>query len=424
MLNVLVIGQYKDAVEKINRIFLDATETNLHLMGTAITKKDILSNIEDESINVAVVAMSGGDSELLDIVKKIYITKPNISMMLYVPEIEETLSKKALECGIRYIDTYPEDIKKMETVITGIYQMDETRNRYLCNERKVSISGAVTIGFYGVKSGIGRTTIAVNTAVEIAKRNKSVVIIDLDAEFGNVANYMDISPKKTITDIIQDFGDPSINDLESYMTIHSSGVRMIPAPKSPEYAEVVNADKATLIVNLLKKYYDYIIINLPAGLRDFHTDMFKIINRIYLTTNMAISSLKNSKNAISILNMLQEKHKINIIVSRFSKFDVVTLKDIHNITGCRIVGYIPSDYKMIVNSANTGIPIVTSYPKNLVSKAISNIVTYTLSEDDELDIWSMSTAQQENAYKNLQKKIDGQTRKNDESTKKSFFKKK
>ena len=235
---------------------------------------------------------------------------------------------------------------------------------------------------------------------------------------------MDISPKKTITDIIQDFGDPSINNLESYMTIHSSGVRVIPAPKSPEYAEVVNTDKATLIVNLLKKYYDYIIINLPAGLRDFHTDMFKIMNRIYLTTNMAISSLKNSKNAISILNMLQEKHKINIIVSRFSKFDVVTLKDIHNITGCRIVGYIPSDYKMIVNSANTGIPIVTSYPKNLVSKAISNIVTYTLSEDDGLDIWSMSTAQQENAYKNLQKKIDGQTRKNDGPTKKSFFKKK
>lgn len=421
MLNVLVIGQYKDSVGRVTKLFTDDT-SNLHLYGEAVTKKEILSSIEDEKINIVIAAMSGGDSDLLNLIKKIYITKPNISILLYVPEIDKEISQKALECGVRYIDTYPKDLQKMELVVTSIHQMDDTRNRYLCNERKVSISGATVIGFYGVKSGVGRTTISVNTAVNISKRNKSVVLIDLDAEFGNVANYMDISPKKTITDIIQDFGSPSINDIESYMTIHSSGVRVIPAPKSPEYAEVVNAEKATMIVNVLRKYYDYILINMPSGLRDFHIDMFKITSRIYFVTNMAIAGLKNSKNAISVLNMLQEKQKINIIVSRFSKYDIVSLKDIHNITGCRIIGYIPSDYKAIVNSANTGIPIVVSYPKHPVSKAIENIVTYTLSEDDTLDIWSMNGQQQENTYKNLQKKLDGLTRKNDAPEKKAFFK--
>lgn len=421
MINVFVIGQYKDAVEKVEKLFTEQEETSLSLYSTSVSKQETLSKIEDESINVVIFAMSGGDSELLDIAKKIYITKPQITLVLYLDEVTKELSQKAFACGIRYAGVYPSSEKEMEQTIIGVYQMDETRNRYLFNERKVSIAGATVIGFYGVKSGIGRTTLAINTAIDISKNNKSVVLIDLDSEFGNVANYMDIMPKKTIVDMIQDFSEPSINDLESYMTLHSSGVHVIPAPKSPEYAEVVNSEKAIMLVNILKKYYDYIIINMPSGLNDFHINVFKCVNRIYFVTNMAIAGLKNSKNAISVLNMLQEKHKINVIVSRFSKYDIVTMKDIHNITGCRIVGYVPSDYKVMVNSTNTGIPIIVSHSKHPVAKAIHNIVLYTLSEDDQLDIWDMNSKKIEMVYKTLQTKISGEARKNKAS--KSLFRK-
>lgn len=415
MLNVLVIGQYKDAVNKIENLFSGNEEQTLSIFGTALSKQDALSKVEDDHVNIVIFTMSGGDSELLDLAKKIYITKPQITMILYAETIDKNLSQQAFESGIRYADVYPSSENEMEKTITGLYQMDETRNRYLCNERKVSISGATIISFYGVKSGIGRTSIAVNTAIDIIKCNKSCVLIDLDSEFGNVANYMDIQPKKTIVDILQDFSEPSINDLESYMTLHSSGVYVISAPKSPEYAEIVNAEKATMIINILKKYYDYIILNLPAGLNDFHINMFKITNRIYFITDMSIAGLKNSKNAISVLNMLQEKQKITVIVSRYSKYDIITMKDIHNIIGSRIIGQIPSDYKVMVNATNTGIPVVVSSPKHPISKAIHNIVTYTLSEDDTLDIWNVDIRKQETIYKELDKKISGETRKKSKS---------
>ena len=419
MIHILIIGQYKDAVDKIAKLVPETEETedrNISIIGTAITMQDALQKVEDERVNVVVFTMSGGDSSLLDLARKVYVTKPQATLVLYADSVDNGLSQKASESGIRLTDTYPESKEQMESTITRLYQMDETRTRYLFNERKVSISGATVISFYGVKSGIGRTSIAINTAIDLAKNNKSVVLMDLDSEFGNVTNYMDLVPKKTIVDIIQDFMEPSINDIESYMSLHQSGVHVIPAPKSPEYAEIVSAEKATMLVNILKKYYDYIILNMPAGLNDFHINMFKCASRIYFITDMA-----NSKNAISVLNMLQEKQKINIIVSRYSKYDIVTMKDIHNITGCRIVGTIPSDYKSMVNATNTGIPITISNQKHPISKAIHDIVLYTLSEDDTLDIWDMNPKKQELIYKEIQKKLDGDTRRGTPAARKSFF---
>ena len=205
------------------------------------------------------------------------------------------------------------------------------------------------------------------------------------------------------------------------MSLHQSGVHVIPAPKSPEYAEIVSAEKVAMIVSILKKYYDYIILNMPAGLNDFHISTFKCVSRIYFITDMTISGLKNSKNAISVLNMLQEKQKISIIVSRYSKYDIVTMKDIHNITGCRIIGTIPSDYKIMVNSTNTGIPLIISNRKHPISKSIHDIVLYTLSEDDTLDIWDMNQKKRELIYKEIQRKLDGDARRGTPAAKKSFF---
>lgn len=421
MIHILVVGQYKDAVDKIAKLVPETEDSNISVIGTAITIQDALQKIEDDRVNVVVFAMSGGDSNLLDLAKKVYITKPQATLILYADSVDQELSQKASESGIRFTDTYPETKEQMESMILRLYQMDETRTRYLFNERKVSISGATVISFYGVKSGIGRTSIAINTAVDLAKNGKSVVLMDLDSEFGNVANYMDITSKKTIVEILQDFIEPSINDIESYMSLHQSGVHVIPAPKSPEYAEIVSAEKVAMIVNILKKYYDYIILNMPAGLNDFHISTFKCVSRIYFITDMTISGLKNSKNAISVLNMLQEKQKISIIVSRYSKYDIVTMKDIHNITGCRIIGTIPSDYKIMVNSTNTGIPLIISNRKHPISKSIHDIVLYTLSEDDTLDIWDMNQKKRELIYKEIQRKLDGDARRGTPAAKKSFF---
>ena len=58
------------------------------------------------------------------------------------------------------------------------------------------------------KGGVGKTTVAAERAVGLAKMAPmGVVIVDLDLQFGDVASGLGLEPSYTITDVVS--GDAS-----------------------------------------------------------------------------------------------------------------------------------------------------------------------------------------------------------------------
>ncbi len=401
MINCLLVGKYEDTVRRVGKI-CSAESSKIIIKDSALTEQEALEKIENVSPDVVIIELSGAsDRDLLQIAKRIYLYKPHICTLVYVDSVTDELYKEAISYGVKYIGIYPISQKDFENQVEDIHNTEAVRNEYLTNTKSAIIYSSTVIGFYGTKSGIGTTTLAVNTAIGLAQNGKSVALLDMDLEFGDIASYFDISPKKSIADIIQEFPQPNINNLESYMDVHSSGVRIMSAPKSPEYAEIVTPEKIHGIIDILKSYYDYIIIDMPDGFTDTHHELFKNCNKIYFNVTPEIPILRNAKLAIALLNVLQEKHKINIIVNRTGKGNVIGLKEIHGVTNCRIVAQIPSDYRTASSAINAGKPFMSNNPKALLSKSVMNIVKYTLSKNDDLDVWDMPASRVEKVYDEL-----------------------
>lgn len=425
MLNVLIIGKYMDSVGRLQKI-LSQKQKDIKVVGISQDDKSAFESIDRLGPDIVAMAMDAGDAELIQLAAKIYVYKPKIITVVYGDSLDGAVLRRLIDSGVRYAGRYPQDAGEFIESVQRLITIESERAEYNSQQHTTLLTSSTTVGFYSPKSGNGTTTCAVNTAVALAKQGRRTVILDLDLEFGDVASYLGLQPKKSIADLCSECvkDDLSITDIETYADVHSSGLYVISAPSSPEYAEQVTAEKLKKIMATLRIYFEYIIFDLPSGLSAKHAELFKLVNRIYLITPMQLNCVSATKKAINVIGVFGKKDSINVIVNRHVRTDMISVKDLHKILNVRIVLVLPSDYKAAVSANNTGVPIITGFPRNPVSHALQNLAIYTDSKNTDLDIWDMSQRDITAAYLKLSKTNRLEDTNNDRKAKKEKKQKK
>ncbi|MGB9809060.1 MAG: AAA family ATPase, partial [Caldanaerobacter sp.] len=148
-------------------------------------------------------------------------------------QLAETL-QKIEKYGIEYITKYSEDIQK-EVIV-----------------------------FYSPKGGVGKTTLAVNTAGLISNTNKKlkVVLIDFDI-WANVEIMLQIKSRYTISDIYSLLSGTmeSEGEIEEYIYKHPAGFHIIPGIRKVTESNIYTAEFVARLIDTLKNIYDIIIVD-------------------------------------------------------------------------------------------------------------------------------------------------------------------
>jgi pilus assembly protein CpaE len=117
------------------------------------------------------------------------------------------------------------------------------------------------------KGGAGKTTLATNLAIGLAQAAPgSVVLVDLDVQFGDVATALGITPEFTLHDIVH---GASLHDpiaLKTHLTLHDSGLSVICAPETPAAADAVTAEQVSALLATLSLQFKFVVIDTAAGL--------------------------------------------------------------------------------------------------------------------------------------------------------------
>lgn len=386
---------------KIKVLLISKMERNIRALRSKIEDEDIvvigdsvggapaLDKIENTLPDIIIMTLSAEDTDVLNLAERIILHRPKTFVILVAEELDVEIMQNALKVGCHNVCKLPETSKEFTEYIKSVYYNESTKIKSL-TDKDTLIWSSTVITVFGAKGGLGKSTIAANLAVKLAEKRKKVALVDLDLQFGDLHIFLDIEPKDTIVELVQDVVTPNIDSVRTYMQVHSSGVHVLCAPKSPEYAELVTADKVQSLLSLLRTYYDYVIVDTSPSFTDVTMTAIESSSILFFVTGLDISILKNSKLSVSLLESFQQTDKIRLIVNRAVDMNSITINDVQRIIGYPIWAKIPSDYKVAVNALNRGVPFVIGAPNSKLSSSIFELTDILIKGISDYDLMEKS----------------------------------
>lgn len=223
------------------------------------------------------------------------------------------------------------------------------------------ISLGVTLSFISLKGGVGKTSVALETASALANYfGKKVLLIDGNFSAPNVHLYLDFDHEATLHSTL--YGE---NGLHSAI-YEVYGVDVVPA--SMDFHSIVDPYKLKKILEKHKSRYDFIVIDSSPH----HTEMLPAIaaaDKIFVVTTPDEATLNTSVKAANIArknNLPIEGVLINKIRDPRYEFN---LREIENVFGLPVLARIKDNKKMI-EAYYQKVPISVYDKMNDISKEI------------------------------------------------------
>ena len=329
-----------------------------------------LRTVEDDKIVLVDI------SESIDIVEKIrlYTSKVVVLSMDY----STNSIVKALRAGAKEFLPKPVIKEDLKRVITALYSLDDLED-----------DTAKIISIYSNKGGIGKTTIASNLAVELAKVTRDkVALIDLNLQLGDVSTFLDIQSKFDVSYVIKNLMEKKEEViLQAFEKYKNTSLYVLSDPVYIEESESIRPQDLEVLLKSLKKVFSYIVIDLSSNI-DANT--LKILDKsdlVFFTTIVNIPAIRNCQRCLTLFRSRNyPKDKVKIVVNRFMESDDISVEDIETAIGEKIYWKIPNNYFSIMEAINKGVAVseinsnsnIANSFRDFASKISDDIVQNTL----------------------------------------------
>ncbi len=337
-------------------------------------------------------AIVGLDS--VAVIEQIDTLSPETAVIVLIEGANMELMRGLMRAGAR--DCLPRPVMPDELISaikaahqSGAKQREAAQNGPIFEAAKAQ--GDI-IAVYSPQGGAGKSMLSANLAVAMSKimgeggKDPRIALVDLNLQFGDIDLMLNLSPQNTIAGLAQKgHGGIDAELLDQYLTLHAeSGLRVLVAPSTPQYAESITVYTVEQVMETLRESYDLIIVDTPSQLQDTTLAVLDAAKTILLLTSLDLLALHKTRTALEMLRQLYAPEKIQVILNRANSDVGISLADVESVLGVPMRAQIPSDGKVVVTSINEGKPFVLFNTGTVIAKQIQKLALEMLGRDADV----------------------------------------
>lgn len=370
-----------DANEKSRSSIRELLEldNSIDVMTEAANGKEVIDKIKSMEPELVIIDLNMPEMDGIETTRYITIHYPQVFVIIISVNDDTPNFRQAMLAGAKEYLVKPLSAAELNTSVRQVAILNrkciKTKPSELeSNENGTRVKDNKLISIFGTKGGVGKSVVCTNLAVATAQKYKNKVgLVDLDIQFGDISVMMNINPRKTISELLQEGEEPGTELLKDYL-YERHGVNILAAPNKPELAELVTPDGITKILQLCKGMYDFTFIDTPSFIDETTLTALEMSDLILLIISLDLPTIKNVKKGLDILRSLQLLPRTRLILNRSSGVAGIEPRDVERVLDMRIRAEVPSDGKLVVSSLNQGIPFIKMSPRAPISKSMVNIL--------------------------------------------------
>jgi len=300
---------------------------------------------------------------------------PEIMSVLVTNTKTQERIESALRCGARALLSTPFEAGVFRSLATELAEISGRRRSSELQEWKDLSRFPRVISVTGAKGGVGKSTVAANLAVTLAKRlPEKVALVDLHTQFGDICAMFNINPKATISEMANEYQYLDSDLVEGYTTKHPCGVHILVAAVKPAPLESVSVECLDSLLVVLKRQYRYIVLDMPAYLNSITLHALSHSNTILLVAGL--SDVTVAVDTRKLYQAFQEEHiareKVHLVINQVSRGGSLSVGDLEQVVGCRALVTIPSDGR-VIHAVNDGVPLAMTDGSSPVGRSLSRL---------------------------------------------------
>jgi len=350
-IRVLIVDDIAETRENLKKMLY--FESDMEVVGTASSGEEAIELSKQTKPHVVLMDINMPGVDGISASEAITRAVPQAQIVMMSVQSEADYLRRSMLAGARGFLTKPFTMDELISTVRRVYEVHAKPAAAMPAVQPVVPQAATrhpeslgkVILVYSPKGGVGCTTIAANLATMMRQLEPDarIALVDASLQFGDVGVMLNLRATRSIVDLADNLGDLDGELLESaLLTDDRSGLKALLAPPKPEMAELVTLETMRQAIELMKRSFDYLVIDMGKRLQDLELSLFDLAD-----LNSRVSYY-----------LIVPNYSIEFLSRRYDVVSCSNISMIESHLRHEVFAEIPRENRIVLHSVNHGVPYV------------------------------------------------------------------
>ena len=324
---------------------------------------DVMGALADEPGTEVLLLHEGlGPLPTFQLVKDVSLRHPQLAVVLAAEEPTPETFSAAMEAGARAVVSTQPSLEELQTRISTAAEWSRSMRRHLDSSATAGPlpgKAGTLIALAGAKGGTGATTLAVHLALVASGARRTVCLVDMDLQAGDIPSYLDLTHRRSIVDLVSVADDVNATVLSDTLFVHPSGPHILLSPHDGERGEDVTARVARQVLGSLRSRYEVVIVDCGAHMTEASAMAVEMADQVVVTATPDMPALRAARRLAKLWSRLQVRKEddLGIALTRTSRHNEIQPDFARKVMQLpTLQATVPSAFRSLEGAANTGVP--------------------------------------------------------------------